>query len=286
MDEKINTTKDLKDILSTIDSINSAFTYDVWIPSLNKNVSFKELNTAQQKRLVKTIVDSPVYNTQFILALRDIITENCVEKIDISKLTLVDKFFIALKIRSVSVGDTIEIEFDKNNRRGFSIERILSDGITNYKNIEDTIITEGAYSITCGVPTIQTEYALEKELRDTNTLIQDLEIKTTDELRKTIGDVFIGELVKYISLISIIKDDKRIDINFNDINFRNRMAIIERLPMKIIDKIIEFINTVKTEINKIILFKTTIKIENENKELIEKEVEERLTLNGNFFIKS
>jgi hypothetical protein len=48
---------------------NETFVYEVPIPSLKRKVMFREVNTSQQKRLIKAIIDSPAYNTEFIFAL-------------------------------------------------------------------------------------------------------------------------------------------------------------------------------------------------------------------------
>ena len=36
-----------------MDRVNEVFSYEIWIPSLKKNVMFREINTSQQKRLIK-----------------------------------------------------------------------------------------------------------------------------------------------------------------------------------------------------------------------------------------
>jgi len=274
--------ENIENILGLMDRVNESFCYEVWVPSLNRNVMFRELNTAQQKRLIKSIIDSPVYNTEFIFTLRQILKENCADSIDIDALTIIDKLVIALKIRSLNISDVVEMEFDKNNKRAFSIEKILNDVKTNLSLPAPRQISDdkGIYTLTCSVPTIGAEYRLEKELRDNQNIN---EIKTTEELRNTIGTAFINELVKYVDTISIKTSDTEItDINLNAVNFKNRITLIEKIPEKITNKLIEYINEIKKETDKIILFKFDITKEDGSKETIE----ERLTIDSGFFTAS
>ena len=277
-----DSTASISSILDVINRVNESFVYGVWVPSLKREVSFRELNTAQQKRIIKSIVDSPVYNSQFIVTLYQIIKENCAENIDIDQLTIVDKLFIGLKIRSASVSDTWEIEFDKSNKRGFSLEKIIEQGKT--LNLTNKEITEGSYVVNCRIPTIEVEYLTEKELRgDVDKKIDDLNLKTTREFQAIIGDVFSNEIVKHIEKITIIKDaSEKIEICFdNKISYSNKLAIIEKMPAKVIKEIMDYINEQKKELDKVVLFKTTIV-----KDGKEEVLEERLTLDGRFFIKS
>ena len=48
------------DILSVLDTINKEVVLPVFIPSLQKNVNFKTINTGQQKSILKAAVDNRV----------------------------------------------------------------------------------------------------------------------------------------------------------------------------------------------------------------------------------
>ena len=61
---------DVKDILDAINKVNDKNVYAVYVPSLKTDVMFREMNTKQEKMLIKTIVDSPVYNTEFTLLVK------------------------------------------------------------------------------------------------------------------------------------------------------------------------------------------------------------------------
>ena len=65
----------LESVLDLMDRVNETFAYGVWVPSLNKEIMFREINTSQQKRLIKSVIDSPIYHTEFIFTLRQILKE-------------------------------------------------------------------------------------------------------------------------------------------------------------------------------------------------------------------
>ena len=258
---------------------------------------FRQINTSQQKRLIKAIIDSPAYNTQFIFTLRGIIEENCVESININDLTILDKLIIAIKMRAYSVGNDFELTFeipkikkpddkenakeDENAPKTEKITRIINlnellDGRLEAIKIEPLTIKDAnsVYSVDCFMPTIFDEYTLENELHKLNTSV---DIKTENELRDTIGEVFVNELVKYIKTITIKDGDKIIEIDLKTVNFKNRLRILEQLPTSLTKSVIDYISTVTKEFEKIILIKETINGTS---------FEQRLKIDASFFTRS
>lgn len=279
----METMEDLQSVIKLMERANETFAYAVWVPSLKKTVMFREINTSQQKRMIKAIIDSPVHNTEFIFALRDIIAENCIDtNIDVGSLTLVDKLFIALKMRSVSINDEVEVAFkagEETVKRAFSIEKLIEDAqkvlkIEYEKTVKDK---SGVYTIECGVPSIDIEYSLEKELHSNEELNEE---RTPENIRRIIGDVFTSELVKYIRSISIANADTITKIDMNSLSFRNRIALAEQIPSKILKEVIQYIADVKEGMKKVTLLKTTYQDKN-GKDV---EIEEALSVDGSFFI--
>ena len=283
--EKNNAVKNVNEILNLMNRVNETFAYEIWIPSLQKEVMFREINTSQQKRLIKSVIDSPIYNTEFIFAITQIIKENCIEDIIVDDLTILDKLFICLKMRSVSISDTFEIEFEKfgkQHKRGLSLIKVYDDAknVIDLSALEAKTFSDSVYSVSCCIPTIKTEFSLEKELRNK---VEDINVQSPDEVRNMIGEMYITEIIKFISELSIKSEDEEIQIPFNDqITFKNRIAIIERLPAKLIEQLIKYISQVKKELEKVVLIKTSA-IDEEG---IKQDIEEVLTIDGNFFINS
>ena len=236
MSEVVN--GNMQDVLGAIRTINDKNIYSVYIPSLEKEIMFKEMTTKQEKMIVKTIVDNPVYNSEFIFAIRDIITENCAEEINIDELTIIDKTAICLTMRMKSVGNTFSYMFKNTDK---SIDITISDYVEKFKTVnipKDTTVGTDDIKVVCSYPSILTEYALEREFRSN---IDTMTINDTASARDAIGTVFTNEIVKYIKEITIKRDGDLIQLNMQDYDFKNRVMILEELGNKTTNEIMGFI---------------------------------------------
>jgi hypothetical protein len=198
-----------------------------------------------------------------------------------------DKLFIALKIRSVSIGDTLEVKFAVKGveapvQRGISLETIIEKAKDVIALPDTKVVKDDHYEIECCIPTIDTEYKLENDLRRN---AKQSEIRDTNEMRKIVGDVFVSEIVKYISKLTIINEDESTIIDMADLGFRNRISLIEKLPSRLLKEVIAYITLVNEEISKVVLMKTKVTTEKDG-DTVEHEVEERLTVDGGFFTSS
>lgn len=279
-------TGNVNDILKILNKANSAFAYEVFIPSLDRIVMFKQISTAQQKSLLKAIIDSPAYNTEFIFALRQIILENCIEDINVDELTIFDKMIIAMTMRAMSISNDLDIQFtipagknppteEQKLVRRISLRDLVDTAIKEIK-ITPAIISDddGIYTVYCSLPTIYDEYKLENELRNNVTTI---EIKNEKELRNTVGEIFTNEIVKYVKKITIKDGDEEINIDLKGIKFKERVQIIGSIPAIVNKKIMAYISSVSVEFGKVLLFKD---------EVNGKPVEERLKIDASFFTAS
>ena len=263
-------------VLKIVERQNIAYASSIWVPSLNRDVRFNEINTGQQKRLIKSIVDSPIYNTEFIYTLRDILKENCVEPgINVEDLTVLDKLLIAIGLRTNSIGNKVEIEVQTKNDKKINITLDLNEIYELAKNTikvpSALVISDEFFSIECCIPTIKTEYMLELELRNH---VDQSKITNKGELRNTIGDVFIGELVKYINKVSIKDKDEFIPVDWQHFTFTNRIKIVETFKTKLLKQILDYVGTIKTELDKVEVVNFTFEDETFSK---------RLTIDGRFF---
>lgn len=246
----------MNDVLGAIRTIQDKNIYSVLIPSLGKEVMFKEMNTKQEKMIVKTIVDNPVYNSEFIFAIREIIKENCAEDIDIDALTIIDKTAICLSMRMKSVGNTFTYMF-KNTDKTVDID--ISDYIEKFKTIkipEDRVVGDDAIKVVCTYPSILTEYGIEREFRSN---MDTLTVDNTNSARDAIGTVFTNEIVKYIKSITIERDGDTIQLDMKDYNFKNRITILEELGNKTTNAIMGFIEEGLNSIKEVLKIELPLK---------------------------
>jgi hypothetical protein len=267
----------VEEITNIIKRKDASYASHYLIPSLGKEVPFDEINTAQQKRLVKSVIDSPVYNTEFIYTLRGILQENCQDdSIDIDKLTVIDKLVLAIALRIKSIGHTVGIEVETKDGANVNVDlelpKILEIALSTVSEIKDANFEDAYYKVTCTVPTVGTEYKIEKELRNN---VNDIEIDNVEELRETVGEAFIGELVKYIKNVQVKGDDDvLIPVEWDSFNITNRIKVIETFKSSLLRNILEYINSVRAEIDKIELV---------NFDFAGEKYERRLSIDGGFF---
>lgn len=252
---------EVKDILGILEELNVSSGFDVFIPSLKKEIKFKHLSTEQLKSVLKTVVDSPIYNSQFTTTINRIISENCLDTVlDTKNLTIYDKLFIIFKTRIESVSSDYSFEFTDEEIKEHSLnldntkkktidllEHFTKFTKNQYEFLPETI-EHGTCSIVCDLPSIETENKLEKELHKN----VKIEVESPEELREIVGETFINEITKYVT--KIITEKNTVDLSTLD--FKSRIKIVEQLPTNIINKVIKFIEGYRSKIKEL----TTINV--------------------------
>ncbi len=276
-EQKIQSITSIDQITNIIKKKDIAYASHFFIPSLKRDVPFNEINTSQQKRLVKSVIDSPVYNTEFIYTFRDILKENCQDNsVNIDDLTIIDKLVVALGLRIKSVGNEVEVEIETKNGKKVNVKldlpNILNIAYETLEDVESVTFEDQYYIVECNMPNIGTEYKVEKELRIKPS---NIEIENVHELRSVIGDAFIGEIVKYISKVSVKQDEGIVvPVDWDKFTYNNRIKVLETFKTGLLKNILGYINKVRDEANKIELIKFDF----------EGEIyERRLSIDGSFF---
>ena len=247
------------------------------VPSLGIKVPFKEINTSQQKRLAKSIIDSSIYNTELIYTLRDILMENCNdENVIVDNLTVIDKLIISVALRIKSVGNIVKIEVQTKDNKSVNVEldleKIYNMALKSLSDITSITYEDKYFIVECGVPTIGEEYRLEKELHGK---IKEIDMEDINILRQTIGEAFVDEIVKFIKKVSIKSDDTVIPVDWDKFKYKDRVSVVETFKSTLLKDIMGYINKVRVETDKIELVNFTFGDE---------KFERRLSIDGNFFM--
>lgn len=272
----------IQDIIKLANTNTESYASHYWIPSLKREVRFKDINTAQQKKLVKSIIDSPVFNTEFIFTINDIIKDNCVDPtVNVTKLTIIDKLVIALGLRISCIGNTIKVRINEDGDvpEGAEESIYVLDLTEIYRKLKDSVqipdsveVSDKTFTVTCNVPTLLTESSLEYELRGKGA--PNFNVNSAAELRETIGDAFISEVVKYVDSVSIVSEESTQVIDWQKLKFKERIQVVECFSSQLLSKILDFINSVKTEIDKVEVYSFIHE---------GKKHERRLSITGDFF---
>jgi hypothetical protein len=164
----------------------------------------------------------------------------------------------------------------KSEKTGKTIEKELSLTAIANKALKDVVLKsevlkdeKGLYEITCDLPTIMDEYKLETELHKT------IDVDKQD-IKKTIGEIFINELVKYIKVIVIndLENKQQYELQGKNMTFKDKIKLVESLPVNITKNIINYITNINKEFEKIILI---------NEEIDGEIFEQRLKIDASFF---
>jgi hypothetical protein len=252
MSQPVETVQDVLQLLKTLDQTNS---FEVYLPSLQRLVSFKQLNTEQFKKILKTIIDSPIYNTEFTTTFNSIIKDNILDStINVGELNIFDKTLILIKTRIESISPEYTFPFNDEEKiqlKEFKVN--VADVYNKFIELSPVCNTEVIKSNNCelkiSLPTLETENRLEKELYSN----VKLEITTPKELRDTIGETFINELTKYIMSIEV----NQTIIDLKQHNFKTRIKFVEQLPTTCINGVLKFIERYKDLLKPLITHSNT-----------------------------
>jgi hypothetical protein len=283
----MQTKVDFNKIISNLDKVNKdKYSFHVYSPSLQTDIPFTQITTSQQKTLIKSIIDSQIYNTEFVFAAYEIIKNNCLDNnIKIDQLTLLDKLIILLNLRSKSISNKYTFELTRNNVN-FKHEIDIDSLIEKAGDIvlpPSVTISADDYTLTTRAPTVGVEYRIEREIRSKNKNRKDADVKTPDDLRSMVGEAFITELVKYIETIEVAVDDTSMVISFDNLSCEEGIKILERVPIRVMDGVLKYAEEYNNAISSVLKIQIPyIDPETEKPALQDQEI----TVNGNFFIVS
>ena len=216
----------IQNVLDTLKDYANKNILQIYIPSLKREVGFRPITGAQQKKLYDAGYDNLVFRTKFIIATYEIITENCLDWDITKEFNVLDRLAILLAYRKTLHGDIIKSEYG---------DAAVAESIDKLAKIQDLAktIEFDKIKIDIEVPKIIEQYKHEKELRYQQTLAKN-DVKNFVE---ALGDMYIGETCTCIKEIYV----EGVLINFKQFTPQEQIAIVETLPVNLINKVGEFI---------------------------------------------
>jgi len=201
----------------------------VKILSQKKEIDCDRLSFKQQKEMISTVADGMTGALRFQKYLNEAIIQNVGEDILLS-----DKLPVILQLRIESIGNTFKNDEDLIDLTP-SLEKSKELSFNNKKTIK------GDITIQVEVPTLKEE----------NQVIQasiDLLKKSGDsEMGKNVGNIYTYEIVKFIKSLKFGEQE----LIFKDIPVRDRVKIVENLPLSQNKQVIEFIQEIKEKENSV-----------------------------------
>ena len=234
---------DVKSFLNNLQELNNANTVTVKIPSTAKKSSFKLASVSQQKKLISSAFDGLDGVVKRVNIFNDLITDNSVED---QEYLIIDKPAILLGLRKESVGSKITI-----NDAEYDIDTLPSIKKSDVK-LKSTV-SHHEITVDLSVPTLSIDSAINNKL-----IVELAKITDPDEkLKQSVGMVVSYETSKYIDSIKIGENT----VVFNDISSFERKEIVNNLPLKLSNKILDYISSIKKVTDRAVTFDEEVMIE-------------------------
>jgi hypothetical protein len=205
------------------------FTYGVILPGLNRKIWANEITSKLYRDLVKSLYNND--NEAFIQHMFYVV-EYVSPGILQEGLNVVDKIVLLLNIRSICISSDLRLKaVCPVTNKEFEHEVRLEDLIAKLKNAD--------YTRTVSHESIQITHSV---------------VKAKDELNfldLTPERMFSNQLASCIDLMRV--NDKHIE--FSGIAFKDRLEVIEKLPLVVASKVFNSIVSVEESLSKIKLLK-------------------------------
>jgi hypothetical protein len=218
------------DILNSLNEINKS--YEIFIPSLNCKASFTGLTAKQQKEVLQTVLDRDLTGISFSILVSDIIINNLTDK-NINLLSI-DKNYIITCLRILSLSSKYRNLDDEE----VDLTPILSNNTPLPQENKNLTLNEGDLQVIIEIPSLNKDRNINVETRKR---ILATNSSTTEITKDALGELYIGEIIKFIKSLKTPKTE----VIFDNATFNQKFQIVEKLPLSITSKIVTFINSIK-----------------------------------------
>jgi len=211
------------DILSRLQEYNNTNLVEVHVPSVGTTVKFKQLSVKQQKDLIKTALDGVLSGLTLNNIINHIIVDNSIDK---HNFLIVDKLPVIMTLRTAAMGTSY---VDENDVK-LDLSSITNNQLEFAVDMSTDLDHEDIIKVSLAVPSIEEDTKINElhytELKKKESVVSEL-----------MGSFYVYELVKFVRTIEIGDDV----IDFTKIKLADKVKIVESLPAKLNNKIIEFI---------------------------------------------
>jgi hypothetical protein len=217
-------------ILSRLNEINQSNLVSVYIPSAKKEMTFKPLSVKQQKDLIKSGLDGALAGLTISNVINQIILDNSTEKYD---FLVIDKIPVILNLRMQSFGPAVKIKEDDKEVE-YNLQEILSENL-EFTNSEKTTVSLGESDISVELEML----SLEDDIKINTFQLEKLRKNKQDELSDTVGSLFLYEILKFISKLTVNVDE----VDMKNAPLKDRLTVVENIPAVLNNQILDYIQT-------------------------------------------
>lgn len=244
----------MSEILNFNDALNSLEIFKelcvakIWIPSLQREITVKELSAKQQKTLLSAAVETASeYKSFFLKNLYQILLQNCKESpAVINNLNLVDYASIVIGLRK-QTGEEVSVTFNTENKTEHQERINLNPVLERLKNInfpklEPITFRKNELDIVImpRIPTILEDVTFFDYLPTVKK-----QETPTDIFKQLIAETYMYESAKCIEHVSVTGKD----LGYENLNVKQKYALVERLPAVLIQDLLNQITIWKNLVN-------------------------------------
>lgn len=206
----------------------------IFIPSLGEDITFYPMTTKHQKAIIESSLDNPIYNAIFQQKAYEIVKELCTRPEIVDNFTTFDKDAVLIQMRYAF----IDTKYD---------DKEFENVINKIKTFEESLTPEektvNGFKVVFKIPTFKDEYKLYKEFQKLDSYV--ISPSDDDDIRKMLANLYVLELSKYVSSITII--DRDLTMNFSNHGVDECMEIIDNIDKSVTKCIQDYINDQRTK---------------------------------------
>ena len=219
-------------ILTKLRDISDTNLVDIFVASQNRIIKFRQLSIKQQKDLFKTGLDGVAAGLTLSEEITNIIYTNSMENVEFS---IFDKIPIIVKLRANALGTNCILPNNNNNNQNINFEQLIAKNIKLPLPEDYTkhIVFESEIELDISYPSLEKDSKINRSHLD--------KAKKQEGISDAIGNLYIYEIAKYIDNITIEQET----INCNLLAVKDLVNIIENLPAKLNEEVINFMSKLR-----------------------------------------
>ncbi len=212
----------VKSFIDELKQLSNSDHFSVFVPSLNKEIKFRAFSVKQHKDLMKSALDGVEGSLKMYNIFNDIISSNSLEPV---KFSVYDRTKILVDLRKQCISEFVTIsdaEYNLNDLPEFNFTFDRSQKF-KYKKISADV----------SLPSLEVDSNITEK-----SVVEFSKFSSEDKkIGNSLSILLVYELMKYINTITM--DDVTLD--FSEINTVDKKAIIDNLPLKLINDILDYI---------------------------------------------
>ena len=216
------------------------YNIEIILPFSKQTLKMREMITSDQKEFLKSAsnLNDKDYVQRKIGVLFNTLLEKICEDLDVSTMTLQDKLYVLLFLRTRLRGDKTELNVTcekckKTNKITYSLERFTK----KVNAIADSLDTPKICDVAGTTMTI--DAIMIKEEIENDTLLSDEKWVKNEE----IAESEISNLLRVASAIKIIKIPSKGEVDMTEYHMRERYDALMRMPATMMTEIVDSIST-------------------------------------------